>query len=113
MNGIRRALRRDGRLFWYGVSMSVKTIRVFVLGDNSAESYDSRYYSAIDENSIVSQYVKIVYPVDRLRPLIPQDSVGNASTHDSSNVRPSEGGSNRGGRKFYADGSKQIRPKFS
>ena len=45
----------------------VKPGHYFVLGDDSADSYDSRYWGALSEDRIQGQAVAIVWPWPRLR----------------------------------------------
>ena len=40
---------------------------VFVMGDNSGSSYDSRYWSFVPESSIIGKAYIIFWPLDRIR----------------------------------------------
>jgi len=40
---------------------------VFVMGDNSASSYDSRYWGFVPETSIIGKADSIFWPLDRIR----------------------------------------------
>lgn len=52
-----------------GKTVLLKSDEYFVLGDNSANSKDSRYFGPVKRNKIVGKVVRIYWPINRINKL--------------------------------------------